>query len=259
MKEPRILYYDLETFPHISYTWGKWKQNVIAFKKKGMICSVAWRWKGEEEIGYADLVDYYGYLPEYPTNRKLMLRFYKEYCKADITIAHNGKGFDDKRVRTGFLLAGCKPVPPIMSIDTLQIARSRFGFVSNKLDDLAEEMGVPMKYKHPGFSMWLGCMSGNRLMWNKMRRYNIADIPPLEGIYKIMRAWDTRHPDLSNFRRDWNCPVCGSDEKKFKSYRYLLASVKKQWQCLAKGCGRYYLGPTEKSTKNFPLPRERRA
>ena len=38
----KILFYDLETSPNVSYTWGKWEQNVIAFKKEWELLSFAY-------------------------------------------------------------------------------------------------------------------------------------------------------------------------------------------------------------------------
>jgi hypothetical protein len=245
---PKVLEYDLELFPNEGYTWGKWDQNVIEFTKEKMICSVAWKWQGETAVQCLALPHFYGYPRDYPTNRKLVKAFYKIYKKADITIAHNGDGFDDKHLRTAFILNGCKPPAPKVSIDTLKIARSQFKFNSNKLDDLAMRLGVVKKVVHPGWPMWRGCMRGDKKMWAKMIMYNIGDIHTLEGVYDKIKMWDPKHPDFSNYERTWNCRVCLCPDIKMYRWRYTLAGKKKMNQC--KKCGAWTQGPNIRDKKS---------
>jgi hypothetical protein len=49
-KTPRVLLYDIETFPNEAYVWGKYDQNVIAFKKEWEMASFAYKWLGEKEV-----------------------------------------------------------------------------------------------------------------------------------------------------------------------------------------------------------------
>ena len=46
--EFKILLFDIETTPHTSYTWGKYDQNVIAFKEYGDLLCYSYKWLGEE-------------------------------------------------------------------------------------------------------------------------------------------------------------------------------------------------------------------
>ena len=84
--------------------------------------------------------------------------------------------------------------PRHRTIDTLRIARSNFRFNSNKLDDLAQLLGVGRKLKHPGFPMWEGCMAGDKASWKLMEKYNAHDIFLLEGVYNKLKSWHERPP-----------------------------------------------------------------
>src|SRR5271166_7117509 len=50
LKKAKVLFYDLETSPNLGYSWGKYEQNIIEFKKQWELLSVAYRWQGEKEI-----------------------------------------------------------------------------------------------------------------------------------------------------------------------------------------------------------------
>jgi len=248
-KEPRVLIYDLELFPILGYAWRRYDTTIFEIVHDKMICSVAWRWQGEKKIHVLGLDDFYGYGWPYKTSKKLVRAFYKEYEKADIVVAHNGDRFDEKHVNTDILLAGLGPPHPHYSVDTLKIFRSKFAFASNRLNDLAIRLGVGKKLAHEGKSMWFKCMAGDKRAWKKMKAYNKMDIEILEGVYKIVGPWDPRHPDLSNFRGDWNCPYCGSSNLASRGFRYNMASVRPRRVCMAKKCGKWSLGPSQRRRK----------
>lgn len=233
---PNILEYDLEMFPGEGYTWGKWEQNVIEFTRKPMICSVAYRWLGQREVKCIALPDFARYKRNRFDNGPLIRKFFKVMDKADITIAHNGIGFDEKKTNSDIAKLGLFPPAPHKVIDTLRIARSRFGFVSNKLDDLAVELGVKRKVTHEGFAMWKGCMDGKMSHWRKMIRYNIGDIDTLDGVYHVLKPWARNHPNLNAYENR-GCPTCGSYNVQARGYVYLLAGKRQRFQC--QDCGKW--------------------
>lgn len=249
-KEANVFLYDIEISPNIGYTWGKYEQNVIEFLRERMMISVAWKWLGDPKIHSVILPDFPFYKRNPTDNKALVKKFYLEYCKADVVIAHNEHGFDGKELRTNFIKKGLRPPPPMKVVDTLQIARNRFRFNSNRLDDLGHVLGLGRKVKHPGFALWLGCLDGNMKSWKLMRKYNIGDVKLLEKVYLKLRSWDERHPDLSNFSGTWSCPACGSFRCNIGGYRYNIASVKQKLRC--KDCSKWYTGPTIGRRKIYP-------
>src|SRR5690606_1184190 len=87
------------------------------------------------------------------------------------------------------LLAGYPPPTPWKDIDLLRIARRRFRFTSNKLQNLCYELGLPLKVETGGFDLWKRCADGDPVAWKEMRTYNIQDVIVTEQLMDRMRPW----------------------------------------------------------------------
>ena len=119
-----------------------------------------------------------------------------------------------KKLQTRWLYHGLTPPSPFRSVDTLKIAKRKFGMDSNRLNDIGDYLGVGEKYKHEGFSMWEKCLAGDREAFDEMMRYNDEDVRLLERVYLKMRAWDHLHPNLGVYTDNAKvvCPKCGSND-----------------------------------------------
>jgi hypothetical protein len=206
----KILLFDVETSPNISYTWGKWEQNVIEFIKERQIICFAWKWLGEKQSHSLGLPDFPGYKKNPDDNKALILELHKLISRADIVVGHNVDGFDDKRANTDFIKHNLPPPPPHKTIDTLKVARGKFQFNSNKLGDLGKFLGLGSKVEHWGFELWRRCMAGDPQAWSLMKRYNRGDVDLLEAVYLRERPWMTNHPNLNKPDGHVGCPKCRS-------------------------------------------------
>ena len=83
-------------------------------------------------------------------------------------------------------------------ITTLIIAKSTFGFTSNKLEYMTDALcSDTKKSKHskfPGFELWKECLNGNMEAWEEMEAYNKDDVISLEELYKKLSPWSDRLP-----------------------------------------------------------------
>lgn len=244
----RVLIFDLELAPNIAYVWGKYEQTAIDFLKERSVISVAWKWSDEKKVHCRILPDYKEYKGDPYGSGPLIRDFYEEYCKADMVVAHNGRKFDQKALRTEFLRHGLRPPPPMKVIDTLLIAKRVFRFNSNKLDDLGKFLGLGAKMKHEGFELWLKCLNGNKSAWERMRKYNVQDVRLLEKLWHQLRAWDESHPDLAAKDRNWNCPSCGSVHAEKRGWSYAAQSRRRRLLCL--DCGRWFQGIRQSRKKH---------
>jgi hypothetical protein len=86
--------------------------------------------------------------------------------------------------------------PACKSIDALKIARSRFAFLSNRLNDLGAYLGVGRKLPHTGFHLWRVCMQGHPKARRRMRAYNARDVTLLERVCEL-RPRSPFHPNHS--------------------------------------------------------------
>jgi ribosomal protein S27AE len=230
----RVLVYDIETSPNLGYVWGKWDQNVLQFEHEWEILCFAYKWLGEREV---HAVSREGQ----PDDRQVVTQLRNLFDEADVTVTHNGKAFDKKKANTRLIVHGLTPPSPYREVDTLQVARRQFAFNSNKLDDLCRMLGLPRKKQTGGFKTWLGCMADDPKAWERMVRYNKADVVILERLYLRMRPWVVNHPNL-NLDRPEACPRCGHGVLIARGWKTAAVTRRRSFQC--KKCGGYSAGRT---------------
>lgn len=215
VKKPRVLIFDLETSPELSYHFGRYQVNIndVFNIAPSYLLSFSAKWLGDSEIMTAGL-PYYGFDPKNISDKELCEDLHKLLEEADIVVAHNLKGFDWKVAQTRFLLNGLMPVSPTKLVDTLLIARSNFRFPTNKLDTLARQLGVGEKLAHTGAKLWFDCLQGDEAAWDMMLEYNTVDVEVLEQVYLKLRAYDKQHPNMAILYDDikHRCVCCGSED-----------------------------------------------
>lgn len=211
-----ILLFDLETAPHKGYFWGFYDQTIPTqfIEKPGHLLSFACKWLDNPTIAVRGLPDYGTFEKDKTDDRELVQELYQYINAADIIIAHNLNKFDDKIMRSRFLVHGMKPTNPYAKVDTLRIVKKEFNFGCNKLDYLARALGFGEKLPHTGAALWMDCLQGDMDAWKLMLEYNAKDVLLLEELYLRVRAWDRTAPNVS-IRTENNvmkCVCCGCDE-----------------------------------------------
>lgn len=212
--KPKILFLDIETAPLRSFTWGLWKQNVSLSQIISNWYMISWagKWLGGEDV-FSDVLTPEEAILE--DDSRIVKVLWKVLDEADIIIAHNGDAFDIPKINTRFVLHGLMPPSPYRTIDTLTIARQRFGFTSNKLDFLAKFLGFEGKAP-TSFSLWENCMVGNEEALYYMDFYCKQDIVTLEQVFMKLRPYAKGLPNLDMYQDDYAmvCPVCGKPHPK---------------------------------------------
>ena len=185
----KILILDIETSPHVIYTFDLWKKNFYTSPdriiKESQMLSWAAKWVGEKRVHYMDT----RLLPE----EVIVLGIVKLMEQAHIIVAHNGKAFDIKIINDRAGLYGIPLPTEYRAVDTLKISKKycrtpyhnlkylcqRYNKIHFKLDT---EMGIELQ---------IGCMNGKRSYWAIMRKYNIKDVLCLEELYvNTLSKWD---------------------------------------------------------------------
>lgn len=234
MNKPKILIYDIETTPHLSYTWGKYDQNVIAFKDYSKILSVAYKWHGEKKVHSSN-----------GNEKSLVTLLWVLFNEADAVVAHNGNAFDTKRCYAYFSKFNMKPPAPFRQIDTKLIAKKHFSFPSNSLNDLADYLGIGRKKETGGFELWLKCMQGDKKAWKTMLEYNENDVVLLEKVYLRLLPYITENLRLYAGEV---CPTCGSDSLISRGEVRTISAIFQRVQC--KSCGHWARLAKRKETIN---------
>jgi hypothetical protein len=232
-KSPRILLLDIETFPNLGWCWQKYETNIIQFKQESCIATFAAKWL-DGPVFAKSLPDYPGYKPQSYDDSKIVADLHKLLDEADVCIAHNGQSFDVKVINSRFLFHKMPPPSPYKVVDTKLAIKKVARFNSNKLDDLGKLLGEGEKIK-TDFSLWLGCIDGDKASWDKMVRYNKKDTLLLQKIYLRIRPWISNHPNLTLFSSGAKCPKCGSG--KMQRRGFCIAASRKYQRVQCTSCG----------------------
>lgn len=243
----RILFLDIESSPNLSYTWGKYEQNVIAFEREWNILSFAYKWSGDKTVRVFSLPDFPLYKKEPFNDKQLIIKLFDLLNNADVVVGHNIDRFDLRKINARFLKHKMQPPSPYKTVDTLKLSRKYFALNSNKLNDISEYMGLGSKEDTGGFTLWLSCMSGIKSAWRTMVKYNKQDVVLLEKVYLYLRAWHTGNPNQNLYQGSTHkCPACGGDTQK-RGLMYTRVGKYQRHQC--KSCGSWSKGEKIKSDK----------
>jgi uncharacterized protein YprB with RNaseH-like and TPR domain len=240
MSKPKILFYDVECTPLIAAAWMRYKTDLVKVFKHKELLSVAWQWQGESTVHCLTREGK-------KNDLNVVKQLHELLSEADVSVAHNGDGFDKRLFRTRSEIHRLPVTPRLLSVDTCKAGRNYFGFTDNSLNGMCEQLGIGSKLPNPGFSMWEGCMADEARSWKRMARYNKHDIVLLKGLYDRIKPHIENHPNLARFvnpdAERHECPMCVSSNTVKNGQR----PGKQKWFC--KDCGQQFLSTRRKGDK----------
>lgn len=231
----KILFLDLETSPNLAHVWGLWDQNIAITQIERSTEVICWgaRWLGSDKVIFKS-VHHHG-------KQAMLDELHKVMDEADVLIGWNSAAFDSKHIKREFIENGYLPPSPWIELDLMRVVRSQFKFPSNKLDYVAQKLGVGAKVKHSGFQLWLDCMAGIPKAWKEMKEYQIQDVNLLLDLYDILLPWIKNHPHVGvSEGRPEACRNCGGT--KIISNGSQLSGVGKFRKYLCSSCGTHHRG-----------------
>ena len=228
----KILMLDLETSPITAHTWGLWKQDISIkqiVKATEVICFGA-RWYGKNKTMFKS-VHHHG-------KQEMLQEAWNLINEADAVVGWNSASFDMKHLRREFLLAGMTPPSLAKDIDLMRVVKKQFMFPSNKLDYVAQALGVGAKVKHSGFDLWIKCMAGDNKAWAEMKKYQIQDVDLLIDLYEKLLPWIQAHPVVGLYSGvEDGCANCGSTDLREEGEYVGQTGVYTQYVC--EDCGKW--------------------
>lgn len=239
----RNLLLDIETSPNTAYVWGLFKQNVGLSQiiETGRVLCLAYKWYGEPETHFISEWDEGG--------RELFLRkVWSLLDLADVVTTYNGKKFDLPTLCKELAIAGIQPPSPYKQIDLYQVVRSTFRFTSNKLDHVAEQLGLGRKVETGGFQLWVDVMNGCPQARDRMKTYNIQDVDLMVPLYEKLRSWVRNHPNMALYSETDQrfdqpvCRSCGHQALTKRGYAYTSLGKFQRYRC--NSCGSWSRGRT---------------
>lgn len=239
----RVLLLDIETAPNLVHVWGLFQQNVAInqIQASGYVLCWAAKWYREKEIHFDSV--------HQSKPKKMLKGIHRLLDQADVVVHYNGTKFDIPTLNKEFVLQGMHPPAPYKQVDLLRTSRSQFKFTSNKLDYVAQALGLGKKTKHSGHELWVRCMAGDPEAWQVMETYNKQDVVLLESVYDRMRPWIRSHPNHGVYDQPGLpvCPYCGHHHLQRRGFQRTIANVYARYQCME--CGGWSREPFSELTR----------
>ena len=236
MSGVKRLLFDLETSPNIGLFWrAGYKQTITPesiLEERAIIC-LGYKWEGSKAVHAVEWDD--------GNDKAICEKFGELVLEADEIVGHNSNRFDFPWLATRNLVHGLPPLRIPTMVDTLAMARKRFYFNSNKLDYIAQFLGIEGKHD-TDFGMWKDIMlhKCNDAM-AKMVSYCMNDVKILEKVYHKLREYDpmSTHTGAHIGNGRWSCPQCGSQHVKKNKGRTTPMGMERH-EMFCHDCGRHY-------------------
>jgi DNA polymerase elongation subunit (family B) len=240
----KILTLDIETSPHLSWHFRRFKENIPKRNteiESRMLCWAA-KWYGQKTVHFA--ANFPKELHEFNEagHVKMLTRLWKLLDEADVVVGFNSKKFDVRRIQFEFVKYGLEQPSPFDQVDLYLEHKKNFATSSNRLEDVLEELGLERKLDNEGMPLWINTMHGVAEARKNMKLYNKQDVVATEDLYTHIRGWIASHPNWGLFVNDDEpiCPNCGSEHMNRHKIRRTRVRRYVQYQC--QDCGHYARG-----------------
>jgi hypothetical protein len=240
MPQPRVILWDIETTHNLVAVFTLKNQDWInaenILQERYVVCA-AWKVLGEKTIhAVSTLNDAKRFAKNPHDDMHVLQTLHKVLSGADIIVAHNGDQYDIKFTEARMLIQGLPPLPPLVKVDTLTAARSRFLFNANNLDYLGQMLGLGRKKPTPR-GLWLKVLNGDKAAIRTMVAYNKGDVSLLEKVYLRLRPYMPNHTNRELFGQE-GCPRCGSAEVQRRGFHRSTTLMYQKFVCVA--CGGWF-------------------
>jgi uncharacterized protein YprB with RNaseH-like and TPR domain len=225
----KLLFLDIETKATIIKTWKLYDitAGLNQIMKRGTVICWAAKWKDDKNIMFDS---------EWQSSHKKMIKhIWSLIDEADVVCHYNGQAFDMKELNRQFLLHDLPPPSPYKQLDLHRVVKSNFRFISNKLDNISQELNIGAKVKHSGMDLWNDVEKKDANAQKIMQKYNEQDTLLLEKLYNKLLPWLGGHINHNSFSSLCVCPACGSNHLNKRGYQTTNTQTYQRWRCMS--CG----------------------
>lgn len=239
-KSPKLLYWDIETSLQLVAVFqlahNDWIDPSSITQERYVICA-SWLWEGDDHVHSVSVLDDPKRFKNDPHDDKhVITKLHEVLSQADVIVGHNSDSFDKRYIDTRILVHGLSPLPPITSIDTYKVAKSKFLFNSNKLNYVGGLLGVGKKIPTtPG--LWMKVLNGDKSAIREMVQYNKRDVTLLRDVFLKLRPYVANHVNRELFGKT-GCPRCGSLKVQSRGVHRAITKTYQRYCCSA--CGGWF-------------------
>ncbi|MDE2100969.1 MAG: ribonuclease H-like domain-containing protein [Patescibacteria group bacterium] len=207
MKPARVLCWDIET------------TNLKA--DFGFILAIGYKFLDDKKVTVLSIGDFH--CGNFRAREKALVeKFVTEVLSnADISVTHNGQRYDHPWINAKCLEHRIEIPPPMIQVDTLQIARKHLRAVSRKrLDTLSYYLGTADEKSPVEGRIWVDAAIGDKKALKYIIDHCRADVLVLEEVYYRLRPLFGGHPRVAG----WGpCRHCGSENLQRRGLAYSSA------------------------------------
>lgn len=114
----KILFFDEEVSPMLSWTYGIYQTNVIKVERQSHMFCFSYKWLEDKEVKIVSQIDFPArYKKSRNDDYDVVRELWNLLDQADIVIAHNARGFDVKVAMGRFLVHGFPPPSPFVVVE----------------------------------------------------------------------------------------------------------------------------------------------
>ena len=225
----KILFLDIETKATVIKAWGLYDitASLNQIISRGTVICWAAKWYDSKEIIFdADWIS---------SHKRMIKHIHKLIDEADVVCHYNGQAFDMKELNRQFLLEGLPPPSPYKQIDLLRVIKRNFRFISNKLDNVSQELGIGAKIQHSGMDLWNAVDKKDADARKLMQKYNEQDTLLLEKLYNKLLPWLGGFINHNTYSSLVVCPTCGGNHLNKRGFQKSNTRTYQRWRCMS--CG----------------------
>ena len=248
MREPKIVFFDLETIPNLPEALEEWCSlgNFPGRTMKATVTTIAccgYKIFGESQTHCINAWDYPFWDIDVNDDKFVCEEIYSVLHDADAIVTHNGRRFDFKHLQTRLMYNGLPTLDrKMIHVDTLKIAKANFLSYSNALGYLGKWLVNDKKMSHEGWPLWVKTHGRVKSALVKMEKYCIQDVDLLEKVFIKLLPFIDILPNRNQFRTEKQimenievCPTCGKDALYKNGLRRSKTMIYQRYMCGA--CG----------------------
>ena len=250
IEEKKVVYfaYDIECTGMLGYSYSMWDANIHKVVEYPILLSFSY---AEYEVGkeYGEngpkvkcrtIADTDTYSVDPKNDKLLVMELWELMRKAETTLGHNSKAFDDKMSRMFFMKHGLKAIAPTQQLDTKVMAKQAGKFVSNSLNNLSDFFGIGQKTTTTHADLWWDIINGGKegkKAAKKMATYNNQDVKLTIKLFEILRPWAKNNVNAARLaNKEFACPHCLSDDYHAEGTRSSKTGRYQRYQCNNEKC-----------------------
>lgn len=240
-KEPKILFWDLESSLMEGYFFRIWQENIPnrRIKKHSHLLTASWAFND----GQVEGVKLNPLQVKTGDDLDVVIAMVNAVNSADLIVTFNGKRFDVKLLNTRAIFWGLPPVKNVKHIDLFEQCKRVFKFPSNSMQNVSMYLGEEGKLSTSGSDLWERCAEWENFdicekSLQEMLTYNKQDIEATRSLYKRLQGWMKGVPNLATIAnsveevQELRCIHCTSkDVSPMNDYTYTSVSSYKLYRC----------------------------